>query len=230
MLTEFLLAGLAGYLVGSVSFSRIVAARVLPGEEIESTTYEIGGHGFTSEARGFSPGAVADRAGSRAGGTATIGDIAKAAVVTGVVWLVVDRDAAAVAGVGAVLGHVAPLYHRFRGAFGQSPVIGASVVLSPLGLPVAIIASLVVSFLTAELVWVTMLWPVFLVAWGLAVGDVPFTWFAVAANAIYLWRIGSQVAQRIRYRRERRPTRAERLDELRVTFRTRQYGAGADEV
>ncbi len=215
-MTELVLAALVGYLVGSVSFARVVAARVLPGEEIESTTYDIGGQGFRSEARGFSPGAVNDRAGARAGGLATLGDILKAVLATGVAWLVFDRDAAAAAGVGVVLGHVAPLYHRFRGAFGQSPIIGATLVLSPLGLPVAIAASLAVTLLAAELVWVTMLWPLFLVPWGLAFSDTAFTWFAVGANVLYLWRMASQLAQRARFRRERRPDRSERMAEIRA--------------
>ncbi len=213
------LAALFGYLLGSVSFARIVAARVLPGEEITSTTYEIGGHGFESEARGFSPAAVNERAGARAGGIATIGDILKGVVAVGLTWLLVDRDAAAAAGVGAVLGHAAPLYHRFRGAFGQSPIIGATLVLSPLGFLVAFLASLVTSLVAAEVVWVTMLWPVFLIPWGLLFADEPFTWFAVGANAVYLWRMSSQLGQRLRFRRERRPDRRERLDEVRNTLR-----------
>lgn len=222
---ELLLACLAGYLIGSVSFARIVARRVLPGEEIRTTSYDLGGHGFTAEARGFSPAAVASRAGSRAGGLATVGDICKAVVATGLAWVVFDRDAAAAAGVGAVLGHAAPLYHGFRGAFGQSPMIGAALVLSPLGLPVAILGSVVTAFATAEMTWVTVLWPLFLVLWGVAVGDTAFTWFAVAANLVYLWRVGPQVVQRVRYRREHHPTRSERRAEILVTMRTPQYEA-----
>jgi glycerol-3-phosphate acyltransferase PlsY len=227
--TELLVAAVLAYLLGSVSFARIVGARVLPGEEIESTSYEIGGHGFVSEARGFSPGAVNKRAGARAGGIATIGDITKAVVATGVAWLVLDRDAAAAAGVGVVLGHVAPLYHRFRGAFGQSPIIGATLVLSPLGLPVAIVASLVTTVVAAEVAWVTMLWPVFLVPWGVWFADAPFTWFAVGANVLYLWRMADQLGQRVRHRREHRPGRRERLDEVLMTFRTNQFDGAAND-
>lgn len=227
-MTDLLLAFALAYLVGSVSFARIVASRVLPGEEIESTTYEIGGRGFESEARGFSPGAVNKRAGARAGGLATIGDILKAVLATGVAWLVLDRDAAAAAGVGVVLGHVAPLYHRFRGAFGQSPIIGATLVLSPLGLPVAIVASLATTVVAAEVAWVTMLWPVFLVPWGVWFADAPFTWFAVGANVLYLWRMADQLGQRVRFRREHRPDRRARIDEVLHTFRTSQFEDAPD--
>lgn len=227
-MTALLLAALAGYLVGSVSFARLVAGRVLPGEEIESTSYDLGGHGFTSEARGFSPGAVAKRAGPRAGGLATVGDILKAVVATGLVWLVLDRDAAAAAGVGAVLGHVAPLYHRFRGAFGQSPIIGAALVLSPLGVPVAVVASIATAFVSAEMTWMTLVWPAFLVPWGLVTGDATFTWFAVLVNLVYGWRVAPQAVQRVRYRRARRPGRRERWAEIVETMRTPQYDTSGD--
>lgn len=235
-MTDLVLGGLLGYLLGSVSFARIVASRVLPGEDISRTVHDVGGQGFETEVHGVSPSAVGSRAGPRAGGLATLGDILKATVATGLAWLVLDRDAAAAAGVGAVLGHVAPLYHRFRGGFGQSPIIGATLVLSPLGLPAAIVASNVVTLVAAEMTWGSLLWPLFLVAWGLVFSDTPFTWFAVLANVLYLWRLAPQLAQRVRFRQEHHLSRRERLAEVRTAFRAPMFrpdhadpAGGADE-
>jgi len=221
-------AALVGYALGSMSAARLVARRRLRGEDLSTTSYDVGGLGFSVEARGVSPGSVGARAGARAGGLATLGDIAKAAVAVGAVWAWLGRDAAAVAGAGAVLGHVAPIQHRFRGAFGQSPIIGAALVLSPLSIPFAVVAAAGASWALAEVVIGTTLWTLFLIAWGWWRDDPTFVWFAVAANAIYLTRVAPQLAQRVRFRRTFRPDARARWGEILHTYRSKPFDPPAE--
>jgi acyl phosphate:glycerol-3-phosphate acyltransferase len=221
--TDLFLGLVGGYLLGTVSFARLVARRTLRGQDISTSHYEMGDKGFVIEARGVSPGAVGSRAGRRAGGLATLGDISKAAMAVGVAWWLLGRDPAAAAGAGAVLGHVFPVQYRFKGAFGQSPIIGASLVLSPLGLPFAIVAANLVAWALGEVTIGSVLWPVFLIIWGVAFSDNAYTWFAVAANALYLMRVGPQIAQRVRFRRANPLTAAERRAEILSAYRDRPF-------
>lgn len=220
---DLLLGLVVGYLLGTISFARLVAGRTLRGEDISTSRYEMGDKGFVIEAQGVSPGAVGSRAGRKAGGLATLGDISKAATAVGVAWWLLGRDAAAAAGAGAVLGHVFPVQYRFKGAFGQSPMIGASMVLSPLGLPFAIVAANLVGWVLGEVIIGSVLWPLFLVIWGVVFSDGAYTWFAVVANALYLMRVGPQVAQRVRFRRANPLTAAERRAEILAAYRARPF-------
>lgn len=219
-----ILMGLAvGYALGTVSTARLVAARSIGEEDISTTEYAMGDQGFVVTAEGVSPGAVGSRAGARAGGLAALGDIAKGALACGLTWWLLGRAPAAAAGVGAVLGHVFPVQYRFKGAFGQSPIIGASLVLSPLGLPFALVAANVVGMLIAEVTVGSVLWPLFLVLWGILLGDPAFVWFALVANGIYLVRVGPQLVQRFRFRKATPLTMRERRAEIISTFKHRPF-------
>lgn len=219
---SLLVGAVVGYLLGSISVARIIASRVVPDEEDWTTTYAVG-EDYSTEAVGLSPGAVGMRAGPRYGGLSTLGDMAKAALAVGAVWLVLGRDAAAAAGAGAVIGHIWPVYHRFRGAFGLSPIIGASLVLSPLGVPFALVAGAVGAWVVVDITVMTTLWPLFLILWGWLFSDSAFLWFAVVANLAYLVRVWPQLAQRLAYRRTNRPGIRRRAREILAGYRSNPF-------
>lgn len=218
------LSAALGYLLGSVSFARIVAARVLPGEDVADTEVEAG-PGFAYRVGRVSPGAVGRRAGARAGGLATLGDMAKGAIAVGVTTAVFGRRAGAVAGAAAVVGHAWPVFHRFDGAFGQSPIIGASLVLDPRSVPAAVAMGHVGSWLVGDSLVHGLLWPVFLVPWGARRSDPALVGFAVAANAVYLVRVWPQVRQRLDFRRSHPASARERWAELAASYRSNPFAS-----
>lgn len=222
------LGALIGYLLGSISVARIIANKVVPDETSWTTSYPVGSEGFVTETNALSPSAVGMRAGARYGGLATLGDMAKAALAVGIVWWLLGRDAAAAAGAAAVVGHCWPVFHRFRGAYGQSPIIGAALVLSPLSIPFAIVAGTAASWLVLDVLFMTLLWPLFLIVWGATFSDGPFLWFAIVANAVYLVRVWPQVLQRIAFRREQRPDARRRARELLGAYRSNPFSPDAD--
>lgn len=124
-MTEGLLAGLIGYLLGSVSFGRVVARVVAPGEDITVTDVPDGMGGVT-RMTGTGATAVAFRAGPKWGCLTSLLDILKgvaAVAVAQAIWP--DSRAYLVAGAAVVWGHVLPVFHRFVGAKACPPTWAA---------------------------------------------------------------------------------------------------------
>jgi glycerol-3-phosphate acyltransferase PlsY len=115
------------YLVGTFPTALIVA--------------RLAGHDPTAEGSG-NPGAsnVYRLAGARAGLAVFGGDAAKGAVATGVGRAAGGPKLAMACGIAAVLGHVFPVFRRFRGGRGVASAAGTVAVLEPVvALPFAVL-------------------------------------------------------------------------------------------
>lgn len=112
---------LAAYLLGSISFALIAAARAGVDLRIEGS----GNPGATNVGRVL---------GKRTGRVVLVLDLAKGALPAGVAWaLGVGGSWSAVVGVAAVAGHCFPIWHGFRGGKGAATAAGVMLVLAPLG-------------------------------------------------------------------------------------------------
>ena len=122
------ITALIGYLVGSIPIGYVVI-RLLKGEDLRT-------HGS-----GRTGGTNALRAGGLGAGTLTmLGDAAKGYAAVMLARLVMGQEAlatnigavaAALAGLGAVVGHNWSVYLGFKGGAGTAPNIGASIALWP---------------------------------------------------------------------------------------------------
>lgn len=135
-LTLLALTALAAYLLGSVPFG-ILIARVMGLGDLRSIG--SGNIGATNVLR----------TGNRRAAAATlILDAGKGAVAVLVARALVGPDAAQVAGLAAFLGHLYPIYLRFKGGKGVATFIGTGLALAwPVGLAVC------ASWLVAALFW-----------------------------------------------------------------------------
>ena len=127
------------YLIGSVEFAVVVARRM--GINI----YEHGsGNPGTSN--------VMRTLGKRAAGLVLAGDAFKGLVAAGLGSLLAGETVGFACAFAATLGHVLPVWHRFRGGRGVATAIGAAIWLEPvLGLVVALAwAAVVVATKTAS--------------------------------------------------------------------------------
>lgn len=123
-----LITALIGYLIGSIPVGYVVI-RLMKGEDIRT-------HGS-----GRTGGTNALRAGGLGAGTLTmLGDAAKGYAAVTLARLVLGQEAlatnigavaAALAGLGAVVGHNWSVYLGFKGGAGTAPNIGASIALWP---------------------------------------------------------------------------------------------------
>lgn len=110
------------YLVGAIP-SGVLAGRLYRGVDIRS--YGSGGSGATNVARTLGP---------RAGAAVFVADLVKGMVVISIARYAFSGDAWLIAAAGsvAVIGHMYPVYIRFKGGKGVATGFGALIVISPL--------------------------------------------------------------------------------------------------
>jgi len=123
------------YLIGSIDFG-VIVPRIL-GVDIYTTGSGNPGTSNVMRSLGKGPAAlVLIGDGAKGAGAAAIGS-AWATVVTNTASVETLAFACAFA---AVLGHVAPIWHRFRGGRGVATAIGAAIFLAPIfGILLAVI-------------------------------------------------------------------------------------------
>ena len=209
-------AGIVGYLAGSLSGARIVGRRRHVGG-LSQTTVVLDGTGTRVDTRGVSPSSLQARGGGRLGLPAGAIDIAKALVPTLVARLVWPDSGEAVAvATGALVGHVFPLYHRFVGGYGISPLLGALAVLDWQSLVVAIALFAVIGAALGSAFIGIEMWPLALVPYLLWQGDLPTAAFAFLATILYFWRSWDETVTGLRsWRRDPRRWR-QRLADFRT--------------
>lgn len=120
-----LLAGVSGYLAGAIPFAVLVVRIFGRGQKFQETVLPIQGTNHVLHSDAVSATSVRLQLGARYGCLTSLLDMAKAAAVTLAFRLAFPNDSYFLIASGfAVVGHIWPIFHRFRGGRGQSPVIG----------------------------------------------------------------------------------------------------------
>ena len=180
-------AALIGYLIGSLSFARIMMRLVAPGREYQKIRRAVPGTDEHFEGHSVSANSVRVQLGSRYGCLTALLDAAKAAVPALVfrAWQPTEPYYL-IAATMAIVGHIYPLYHRFKGGMGLSTVYGGFFVLDWLGVVVTTVVGMVAGILAEH---------VLILRWAGVVLMIPWIWFrthdlekliyVVVANALY---------------------------------------------
>ena len=129
-----ILALLFGYLIGSISISRIVTRFTAPTTDLSKV--KMHDQGTDEEYYLTNVGATTASMvlGPKIGGLIGILDILKAFIPTLVIKIIFpDQPYYLFTGGGVVGGHIWTIYHRFRGGGGLSPALGAFLAIDPLG-------------------------------------------------------------------------------------------------
>jgi glycerol-3-phosphate acyltransferase PlsY len=181
------LTATVGYLVGSLSFARIVMRFRAPEREYRKIHRDIPGSDTDFEGRSVSANSVREQLGSRAGCLTALLDASKAAIVT-LVFLAWQPNEPyyLIAAAAAIAGHIYPIYHRFEGGMGLSTVYGAFFVVDWLGVVVTTLASTIFGILVGRVLVVRWSGVVLMIPWlWWTTGDPWQVGFAVVANALY---------------------------------------------
>jgi glycerol-3-phosphate acyltransferase PlsY len=170
----------------------------------------LDGTGAAVITRGVSPAALQARSGGAGGLRAGAIDILKALLPTLAARLIwPDGPEMFLVAAGSLIGHVYPIYHRFVGGFGISPLLGALVVIDWRALVVAIAALAILGILFGSAYLGIETWPVGLIPWFIWQGDGWGVGLAALGNLLYWWRSRSEaVAAAGSWRRDERPWRA----------------------
>ena len=170
----------AAYLLGSVSFAVIVGRRA----GVESIgDVRISGVDY----RGVSATTLGATAGTGYGLTAGLLDIfVKGFIPVLAVRLIwVDAEYHLVVALAILVGHLWPVFHRFRGGRGVAVVMGAMLAIDPLGLLAAIAAGMVIAVVVRDMVYSYVVWVYLLVPWFLWQGTGGEGVYAVASSVVF---------------------------------------------
>lgn len=194
----------AGYLVGSISFTRLIARVVVPGAELSTTEMDVEGTNETWVYRGVSATSLLSRVGARWMVLAVVLDAVKAGLPTLLARLAwPDAPVYLAVAVAAVIGHIWPIWHGFQGGRGQSPILGVLLVIDPLSILFVILVGALVGLVVFTSVYHARNGsPFYLPIWFLWTGGWgPELVFAVALAVVYLLAVKQDIAEDGRVRR-----------------------------
>ncbi|NTV37399.1 MAG: glycerol-3-phosphate acyltransferase, partial [Anaerolineaceae bacterium] len=119
-----------GYLLGSISFARIVTRFVSPGIDLKTTLVPIIGSDEKVQMAGVSATSVRFRLGPKYGLLTSFLDMLKVAVPVAIFHFIFPSSPADyLAATGGIIGHNWPVYYKFNGGYGHSAIYGALFVL-----------------------------------------------------------------------------------------------------
>lgn len=178
---------LAGYIAGSISFARMVGRRVAPDADLTSTDLELPG-GATIDYGGVSATSIGARTGPKWGIVVGVGDMLKAFIPTLIVRLVWPDDSYhLMVAVAVMFGHNYPVFHRFKGGRGQSPLYGGLLAVDWIALPVTTVVGVVVGlFILRDMLIAYSLGQVLLIPWFAWRAGPPEVMYAGTINVLYL--------------------------------------------
>jgi acyl phosphate:glycerol-3-phosphate acyltransferase len=179
---------LGGYLLGSISTARAVTKVVSPGTKLEDVALPDANTGgtFTLNTGGATTASVI--LGPRIGGIIGILDILKGALPALIIRLVfTDHPYFLFVGTAVIVGHIWPLYYRFRGG-GLSPALGVLLVLDPVGTLISVLVAFILGiFIIREISFTVMGGPWLFIIWiAVRTGNWLYIVFSVLINVILL--------------------------------------------
>lgn len=204
----------AGYLLGSISCARLVARVVNPAADVTQIVTEMrGGTTFTSDT--VSATAVRMNVGRRYGILTALLDMSKVAVpVLAFRLLFPGEPYAYLAAAAGLIGHDWPLYHRFKGGRGESVMLGALLVLDPVGLIGMTIAGMVIGFLSGNILVLRWAGFILLIPWSFAVNGIAAGLYIVFAVLVYVFAMRPELKQYLALRAGENPSNEEIADEF----------------
>jgi glycerol-3-phosphate acyltransferase PlsY len=163
------LAAACGYLIGSLSFARVMMRLFGSGGERQPIRRAVDGSDADFVSSSISATVVREQLGARYGCLTAILDACKAAVPALVFRVLMPGEPIyLIAATAAIVGHNYPIYYRFRGGHGLSTIYGGFFVLDWLGVVVTALAGMGIGVLIEQVV---------LMRWLGMVLMIPWTWF-----------------------------------------------------
>ena len=205
------LAAVAAYLLGSISFARILTRWWTSGKDLTENTFTV--EGSQEQYRTVSVGGNSASAmlGAKGGMTVGILDILKVFLPTIFFKLYFPEQPmyALIASVFGMIGHCWPIYHRFHGGAGFSAIMGGLLAIDWLAifvLPIAgILLGMVVlrNLVAANLSWLWLLIPWL---WWRFNGDPVYIIYAVILNILFLIAMIPEYQTAMKYKKEGKMT------------------------
>lgn len=165
-----LLAAAIGYLLGSVSFARLIGRLAVPDEDISITELNVPGSDEKLVIGAVSATSISMRAGPKFGCLTSILDMLKVTIpsLAFKLWYPEASYFLIVAAAG-VVGHNWPVYYRFKGGRGFSAVFGGMIIIDWIAIPVTTLGGMMLGLLVFRDVLVAYMSGLWLM--------IPWLWF-----------------------------------------------------
>lgn len=183
-----LLAAVVGYLCGSISFARIVVGIAAPGEEITGMEFEDADSGETYHVAAVSGTAVSMKLGAKYGSLTGLLDMLKVTIPTlAFRFGFPEAPYFLLTAAMGLVGHNWPLYHRFKGGRGISPIYGGMLATDWVGSLVTAFGGMIVGLVVLRNLMLSFsagLWLMIPWLW-IRTHDLAHVAYAVFINVIY---------------------------------------------
>jgi glycerol-3-phosphate acyltransferase PlsY len=188
-LSAALLVTFVGYLLGSISFTRLLTNLLAPGQDITSVQVPLPGTDKSFEVTAQGANTASMVLGSRIGCLIGILDILKGALPTWTVMLIYPGQAYfLLVAVACMVGHNWSIFHRFKGGRGISVFYGSLLVIDWLAVPVTSLGGFLIGLILLRnygLVFLISLW--LLIPWmWFRTQDVGYLAYAIVVNIILI--------------------------------------------
>ncbi len=205
-LITFFITAVAGYLIGSISFARVVTRHVNPTINLDHARKHQAETGEEGTISGIGASTASIALGKKYGGIVALLDILKAFIPILSLRLVFpEQPQYLVFSITTILGHIYPVYHRFQGGRGLSPMLGSLLAIEPLGMLVAILSGTMLGILINQPHASLILWIPMLIIWSLLVrNDISLAIFSVMLLAMFLVAEISEIRLAVQYRKQGR--------------------------
>jgi glycerol-3-phosphate acyltransferase PlsY len=198
--------GLAGYLIGSLSFARIIVRWVNPTLSLDEARRHRSDQGLEGTVSGIGASAASITLGKKYGGIVALLDILKAFIPILLLRLYFpDGIYHFVFSIFCIIGHNYPIYYRFQGGRGLSPMIGSLLVIEPLGMVVCMVIAVLLAIIINQPHTSLILWFPIFGLWGWFVNnDLTLAVYAIVLFAIFMIAEIPEIRLAMQYRKQGR--------------------------
>ena len=204
-------ASLAGYLVGSISFARIVSFLFAKTRKVKQIDRDIPDTDIKLESGAVSATTVNLEIGPGFGCLTSILDMGKAAIPT---WLFLyffpGEHYYITTALFAMIGHIYPIFYRFVGGRGQSPLIGSLLVINWYGLIIGNLAAVLLGYLTGAVLVMRWGWMGIMIIWFAVFFKDPWlAGYMAIASFLFFFAMRRELSTAIKIGRSRKSTQEE---------------------
>lgn len=177
------------YLIGSVSFSRLIAKFISPGAKMEPEEITVEGTDIKYKISSTGATAASMKYGPKAGCLIGFLDIIKVSVPVLILRLLWPGEIYMLIGaLAGMAGHIWPVFHKFRGGRGMASYYGGLFIIDWFGALITAAAGMLFGFLIVKdyfIAYMAGLW--LLIPWmWVTTGRIEFVLYAVIANVLYI--------------------------------------------
>ncbi len=205
-LSTAILVALAGYLIGSISAARLIVAIVKPGASLDQARTHRTERGEAGTVSGIGASTASIVLGQSYGPIVAVLDMLKALVpILALRFIFPDQRYDLVFSVLAITGHIFPVYYRFEGGRGLSPMLGSLLVIEPAGLIVAMLAGTLIGILLNQPHLALVLWFPLLTSWSWFVRqDILLTLYCILLLILFIAGAIPEIRLAMQYRKKGR--------------------------